>query len=181
MNRIRNALMVVALGYAGVSVARSGGVVTELERLEALSPQEQVQFAAEASEEMRHAVKEISKLLDSVRRDGSPDQLSCLNQRLTAVRALLQVTEASEVAMKDAMQSGETERAEREFRKIAVARSKIEELRAEADHCVSAAGAQSGSLSVTVKQDLDKPNDETQALAEDVDYGFDPPEASPFL
>ncbi|MBN2800124.1 MAG: hypothetical protein JXX28_13345 [Deltaproteobacteria bacterium] len=181
MTLLRAVTIGLALVLSTGALAQEGGVISELERVEALSPAEQVQFAAEASEEMRHAVKEISKVLDSVRRDGTPDQLSCLNQRLTAVRALLQVTEASEISMKEAMQSGETERAEREFRKIAVARSKIEELRAEADHCVSEAGSKSGSLQVTVKQDLDKPDDETQALAEDVDYGFDPPEASPFL
>ena len=157
------------------------GITTDLERLASTTPQEKMQYAVDGNEEMRQAIKEVSKMLEGTRREGDLTKLQCLNNRLTSIRALLQVSESAETAMKEALSAGEAERADHEFRKIAVARNKAQQLRAEADQCISESGLKSGQTVVKAEQELTKPEDETEDLPEDFDFGMDPPESSPFM
>lgn len=170
-----------AVAIATPALAQDQGIASELERVASTSPQEKIQFAEDATEEMTRAEKDVSKLLDSVRGDSGVEQLRCLNASLSSIRALLQVSEAATVAMKEALQGGEDLRAEHEFRKIAVARYKVQQLQAEAAQCINDSGLSSGDTRVVFSQELDKPIDETDEIPDDYDFGYDPPESSPFL
>jgi len=175
------ALLAATLCGAPQVLAQESGVVGDLERVATTTPQEKMSYAADTTEEMRQAIKDVSKMLEAARREGDLNKLQCLNNRLTSIRALLQVSESAEVSMKEALSSGETERADHEFRKITVARGKAQQLRAEAEQCITDTGLKAGQTVVKADEALDKPSDETLEEPTEIDYGGDPAQTSPFL
>ena len=177
--------LVLGLGAVPRLAFAQEGVASELERTASTTPQEKVQYASTANQEMRDAVKHVTKLLDGARRESDVEGLQCLTNRLTSIRALLQVSEGAELAMKDALGSGEAEKANHEFRKIAVALSKSRQLMAEAERCAAQdTTLASGDSSIRVEGGIVgvDPSEDTGGLDIDVfEIGFDPPDASPFL
>ena len=159
------------------------GVQGELERTASTTPQEKIDYAAKTTSELREAIREITRLVEQARRDDEVQQLQCLNSKLTSIRALLQVSETAQAAMRDALAAGEIERADHELRKIAVARTKTRQLRAEAEQCVSGEGPlKSGETQVTVETaELEDESELEEVPYDPFDIGNDPPEASPFL
>lgn len=113
----------------------TGGVSGELERTASSTPAEKITYASNAVTEMTEAVKTVSGLLETARKKGDADVMQCLNNRLTALKALLQVSEAAQGSMKSALESNNSELADHEFRKIAVAIEKTRQLLAEAQRC----------------------------------------------
>lgn len=174
-------LAVGLLGSAGGALAQDAGVSGELERSAGASPQEKLDYASDAAEEQRGALKEIQTLIDDATRQGEAERLDCLTERLSQIRALAQVTELAETSMRDSLAAGQTERADHEMRKIAVALGKTRQLMLEAKACVDEAGVASGETTVRVDGELAEGGDETSPLSVDVmDQGFDPPQQSPF-
>lgn len=169
--------------FTPVAVAQdpgATGVTGELERLASTSPQEKLQYSADALEEMRNGVKTVTKLVETARREGNVEELQCLNGRLTAMRALLQVSEAADVTMQESLAANSAERADHEFRKVAVALAKSRQLLAEADRCTTLDETVNGDTTVRVEGPLEGDDSGTSPF-DDLDIGFDPPEASPFM
>jgi hypothetical protein len=165
----------------GPAMAQDSGISGDLERTASASPQEKLEYAADAAEELREALKDADKLADDARRDGDPEELDCINQHLSQLRALAQVTEVAEGAMRTALEAGQSERADHELRKVAVALSKARQILADAQACTDDAGLASGDTQVRVIGGYSGDGDETDPLEFDVmDQGFDPPDASPF-
>jgi hypothetical protein len=156
------------------------GVSSDLERTSTTSPQEKIAYAETSNQEIRDAEKQIAKLLEQSRKDGDAEAIECLVTRLTSVRALLQVSEAAEIAMKDALAGGDDERANHEFRKIAVAISKTRMLLAEAQRCASDQQLQSGTTLTEWEAEGENPDDLPTATIDTVDFGTVPPPVSPF-
>jgi len=154
-------------------------IVSDLERAATTTPQEKIAYAESANEEMREAVRQIQRLLEQARKDVDADAIECLISRLTSVRALLQVSEQAEISMKNSIAAAEEEKANHEFRKIAVAVSKTRLLLAEAQGCVADQQLESGVLIV----------DWTTVLGEGGELpgvtitstNIEPPPVSPFL
>lgn len=182
LTRIAGAALVTMalLGTPGAH-AQETGVVGEIERTASTTPQEKVEYATQTNEEIRTSIQSITELVETARRDNNAERLQCLNTRLSAIRALVQVSEAAEVAMREAIVAGRIERADHEFRKIAVARTKTRQLQAEADRCVDDSGPVVGETVVAVDGDDVGADEDMSAVPYDpFDLGFDPPEASPF-
>jgi hypothetical protein len=153
------------------------GVLSELERVAATSDDEKVAYAEAANTEIADAVRQIARLLETVRRGGDGDEIQCVTSKLTTVRALQQVSQASTTAMNDAIASAEPEKADHNFRKVAVARSKARGLVGEAQRCsADQAGGQGDSLT---EMDGAQVGD-TQDSITDEDYTEIPPE-SPYF
>jgi DNA-binding phage protein len=159
----------------------SVGVVSDLERTASTSPQEKIAYAESSNQEIRDAEKQIARLLEQARKDGDDEAIECLMNRLTSVRALLSVSEASEIAMKDALAAGLEEKADHEFRKIAVAISKTRMLLAESERCASDQTVESGTTLVDWESALADEPDLDDVVITDFDIGLDPPEVTPFL
>jgi hypothetical protein len=156
------------------------GVSSDIERTATTSPQEKITYAENSNQEIREAEKEIAKLLEQSRKDGDAEAIECLVNRLTSVRALLQVSEAAEVAMKDALANGDDERANHEFRKIAVAISKTRMLLAEAQRCSSDQSLQSGAtITEWEVEGVDPVNPDPPDFST-TGIGLTPPPVSPF-
>lgn len=161
--------------------APATGVTSELERTASTSPQEKIAYAEVSNQEIRDAEKQITRLLEQARKDNDAEAIECLVNRLTSVRALQQVSESSEVAMKDAIAAGLDEKANHEFRKIAVAISKTRMLLAEAQRCATEQQVEPGQTLVDWEAALADEGDLDPLDVTDFTLGLDPPQVSPFL
>lgn len=183
----RSGLVLLALAaltsgaISGTAFAQDSGVAGDLERTATASPQEKLQYAADAVEELKQTLKSAEKLLEEARKDGETEQVECLAERISQIRALAQVTESAQGAMQKALEAGNTERADHEMRKIAVALSKSRQLSLEAQACVDESSLASGETQISVSGGMEGEVDETDPLDVDVlDQGYDPPQQSPF-
>ncbi len=172
-------LLIAAAGAA--SAQDPTGVSSEIERTASTSPEEKLAYADTSNSEIAEAEKQISKLLDQARKDGDAEAIECLISRLTSVRALQQVAGKAETSLEDALAAGEEEKANHEFRKIAVAVSKTRMLTAEAQRCASEQALESGTTLVNWETTLDGDDDPINEEIDEFDLYPDPPEVSPFL
>ena len=176
-----------ALGSALVAVspaqAADEGIRGELEQAAETTPDEKVRFVERVVDEMQTAVRDAGKLLESAEKEKDVVRMQCLNQKLTSIRALLAVSEQASSAMQNALVASEGERADHEFRKIAVALSKVRQFNAEAESCLGAVGTQPGAIEIEVDEGkvLAGDADDTEPLESgNTDIGIDPPGTSPF-
>ena len=165
---------------ASPAMAQETGITGDIERYASSSPQEKIDYAATSNEEIREIIKAVAKMVEDARRENAVEQLQCVNSKLIAIRSLQQVSEAAESAMNTALGEGNVERADHEFRKIAVALSKSRALRAEAERCGLDSGMESGDTIIDVEGGDDAEVDELREDVFEGDIDFDPPEASPF-
>lgn len=177
------AFLGVALLFAVSAVAATTdtpvGVSSDIERTASTTPEEKIAYAERGNQEIRDAERQMTKLLEQARKDpNGAEAVQCVVSRLTAVRALVQVSMKAEVDMKTALQTGEEERANHEYRKIAVAVSKTRVLLAEANRCLTGEQVESGTTLVDWVAALDEIADEWED--EDVeDVWLDLPPVSP--
>jgi len=145
----------------------------ELMRVAGTTEQEKVVYVRDALVEMRDAVRSIVRLADVARREGDTESMACVTSRLTTERALLNVAEASEINLKAALAEGRAERADSEFRKVAVALSTGRIALAEAERCVDKSDNPLYPDSAGVVED-------TQGVEPEYFDTTDPPPSSPF-
>jgi len=160
-------------GVSGADAAVVGG------KMVPSTPEQKVDFSSSALSELRGYVKEVSRLTETARRDGNVEQLQCLTNRLTSLRALVQVTESADSAMRSAVTERSSDLIDHEFRKISVAHSKSQTLASEAQRCTNEQVTNNGDTSIRVEGPLEG----GEALSDPsytVDIGFDVPQASPF-
>ncbi|MFT4627792.1 MAG: hypothetical protein ACI8PZ_006479 [Myxococcota bacterium] len=182
------ALRVFAI-LAGVLVAQpalaqDGGIRSELERSASTSDDDKLDYAETARTEIADTLRSVTKALEGARREGDADKIQCLTSRLTSVRALQVVTDGAATSMRSAIENGEAEKADHEFRKIAVALGKTRMLSAEAQQCDSGAGVQPGETVIELLSEL-LSDEEIVDLLEQLEldqlqFGMDPPDVSPF-
>jgi len=146
------------------------------------SPREKLGYAEDATDEMRDAIREVTRMVETARKDNEVERLQCLTTNLTSLRSLLQVSESAQAAMAQALEAGEMERADHELRKIAVARTKTRELMSAAQACITGTTAlEPGETVVLVEGGEFVDESGLLDYSEDpFDLGNDPPEASPF-
>jgi hypothetical protein len=107
--------------------------------------------------------------------------MDCVTTALTAARALQQVADGAAVSMNTALEANQLDRADHEFRKIAIASGKSRQLLATGDQCASGNDVRRANTSVEAMSALSDVGDDTQAITADLlDLGFDPPDVSPF-
>jgi hypothetical protein len=112
------------------------GVQLKLETGEQLSDPEKIEHARRHLDSMRNALSEVLKKLDEARASKDVIKLNCVNEKITQVKGLLKISENSNIALEEAVARKESETAEHEYQKIAIARQKIDQLRSESEECV---------------------------------------------
>ena len=161
------------------------GVRSEIERSANTSDAEKIEYAQTAQAEIGDALKQINKMLEAARREGDADKIQCLTSRHTSVRALQVVTDGATTSMEAAIANGESEKADHEFRKLAVALGKTRMLAAEAQQCDSGSSVQPGETLIELLSELVSDDELTDLLdlleLDQLDFGMDPPDVSPFL
>jgi hypothetical protein len=182
-------MVLLLLGVVATSPASAQdgfGSDVDLSRVADISDQDKLRYASEAQVEILDALRQVNKLLDGARRDANAEKIQCLTGRLTSVRALQSVTESAYRTLRDSLNRGEKERAEHEYRKIAIASGKTRVLLTEAQQCDQGQAVQPGQTLVNLLSELVSEEELTSILDElamdSLDVGvYDPPSVSPFF
>lgn len=160
--------------------AQAVDLAKQLESTESTSPEEKVRFTRSAIDEMKADVKSVSKLLDGAQKEGDAEAIECVRTKLASIKALLEVTERSDGAMTEALAAKDMARADHEFRKVAVALSKVRQFVAESETCVGQKAVASGATQVQVIVQNETEVDDTRSFLEVEGVDEDPPRTSPF-
>jgi hypothetical protein len=167
------------VGISGLASAADVTVAGDVERYASTTADQKLEFSSSALTQLRGFVKEVTRSTETARRDGDVEQLQCLTNRLTSLRALLQVSESADSTMRSSLQQGSSDLANHEFRKIAVAHSKSLTLSSEASRCTNETASNSGDTTVRVDAPIEA-GDGMADIGFVVEVGFDAPEGSPF-
>lgn len=145
----------VGIGFLfDVSAQQPLGASSELARTAATTSEEKLEYAKLTITELQDGTRTIARLAEVARRDGATaEATSCITKKLSDIRLLLNVTGESKLSMEEALSFKEVERADHEFRKIAIARTKGRALVAEAYSCTGEEVTESGVTSVDVVSD----------------------------
>jgi len=138
------------MAASGAALAWDDATGSQINLASSTSPKQKLDFAKQAADEMDAAVIAVGKLKETAEKDGDPDKIQCVKNKEVAIKALVDVSRKSNAALKEALQSGQSELAEHEFRKVAVARSKTSQFLAEAKSCVGGGGTVAGNTDVEV-------------------------------
>lgn len=177
---IRSTAFTLLLTLAAPALAQQPSGNAAIESLATSSPADMRAFAAEAIKTIKAGAAEVQKLTEQARKDSDAGVLDCLTPRNVSMQALVQVADGALRKMEEALTANDRERANHEYRKIAVSLDKAQSIRSEANNCLAGEGGR-GVDDVNVQggvgDDADTvDNDEL----DDLDVGFDPPPVSPF-
>ena len=100
---------------------------------------------------MRGSLSKVLRYLEEAREQRDVLKLNCVNEKLTAIKGLLRVSEQAAVTMMEALATKDVTVAQHEYEKIMIAASKTEELSAESEVCIGELAVYSGQTSVTVE------------------------------
>ena len=175
-------LVLTGLMYSPDVFSQEDGIRAQLEQSGATTTSEKRDFAGQAQQEMEDAVKKLAKSMAEAEREREAVRLNCLTKKLSSARTLSQVAEAAQGAMEAALAENDQDKAEHEFRKIAVALQKTREFAAEGEACVGDSGSSPGVTSVDVTQGNLDDEDDTEPIDDGSTglLGIDPPDTSPF-
>lgn len=99
------------------------------------SNSEKLEKATENLSKMKASLKSVLKRVEDARNEKDIVKLNCVNEKLTQVKALLNVAEVADVQLAESVARSDGS-ADAEFQKISIAHAKIDQLRGEADQCI---------------------------------------------
>lgn len=178
---IRRLIIVLLAVAATFSLAQAPTAPEAIDASKIPDP-EKVKTSAESVGRMRGALKDVLQKLEEARNTKDVVKLNCVNEKLTQIKGLLRISEQSDVGLQEAVARKETATAEHEFTKVTIARSKVEQLRAEAEQCIGQLAFRTDeNLSVEVEvPDYLPPGDPTQ-MPPPISIDSRPPPASPTM
>ena len=122
---VRLALLIAVMTLAEAASAQPANV-KEPDKLDA---------AADNVARMKSALKQVVGQAEQARADKDVVKLNCVNEKLTQIKALLSVAERADIALHESV-AAQDRSADAEFSKIAIARTKVDGLRGDAERCV---------------------------------------------
>jgi aspartate oxidase len=141
---------------------------------------EKVKRSAEAVVKMRQALKDVIAKLEEARNSKDVVKLNCVNEKLTAIKGLLRISEIADVNLQEAVAKKESETATHEYTKVSIARTRVNQLRAEAEECIGQLAFRTDeNLSVEVEVPDDLPTDDPTTPTPLPDVDVRPAPASP--
>lgn len=179
---IRRAIIVLLVSAATLAIGQAPtaeGAPTDASKI---PDPEKVKTSADSVGRMRGALKDVLQKLEEARNTKDVVKLNCVNEKLTQIKGLLRISEQSDVQLQEAVARKETGTAEHEFTKVTIARSKVEQLRAEAEQCIGQLAFRTDeNLSVEVEvPDYLPPGDPT-LMPPPISIDSRPPPASPTM
>lgn len=160
MKKIVIAITVVSCVFAFTTsaVAQQGDTSTIKEDvssrespIELVPDEEKTTRTRRALDNMRGALSKVLRYLEEARDQRDVLKMNSLNEKLTAIKGLLRVSEQAYVTMQEALATKDVTVAQHEYEKIMIAARKIEELSAESELTIGALAVYSGVTSVTVQ------------------------------
>ncbi len=113
-----------------------------------LSGPERVARSASHLERMRAVLKTVLKYLEEAREKRDVIKLNCVNEKLTAVKGLLKMSEQADIAMQEAIARRDEETGRDEYDKVSIARGKVDQLLSESEACVGELSVYAGDTVV---------------------------------
>ncbi|MCK6518594.1 hypothetical protein L6R46_26495 [Myxococcota bacterium] len=175
---IRNLfVLIMALGFSSsTALAQDPASQGEVVSGSSTSSSQKIQFGRDAITDMKETAEYVNGLLVAAQPEQDAVKIQCLNKKLSAVRALVQVSESALASMQEALSVGDDARADYEFRKIGVAKNKAVQFRGEADACVGEEGKAETQESAQYEG-----AELSETIADgNAGIGIDPPGVSPF-
>ena len=99
----------------------------------------------------RDALGSLTALIQEARSRRDLLQLNCLNEKQRQIKALLKISETAATTMFDAMGEGKTEQVNGQFTRIALAQSRVQSIRNDANACVGIEAVYSGTTQIEVE------------------------------
>jgi hypothetical protein len=96
---------------------------------------DKLEAAAANVARMKAALKLVLGRAEQARNEKDVVKLNCVNEKLTQIKALIKVAEQADVALHESIATKDSGGAA-EFSKVAIARTKVDRLRAESEQCV---------------------------------------------
>jgi ribosomal protein L9 len=97
--------------------------------------QDKLEAAADNIARMKAALKLVLGRAEQARNEKDVVKLNCVNEKLTQVKALIKVAEQADISLHESVATRDVG-GEADFSKIAIARTKVDRLRAEAEQCI---------------------------------------------
>ncbi|MGC9042426.1 MAG: hypothetical protein ACP5KG_01075 [Myxococcota bacterium] len=146
-----------------------------------LSDKEMLQKSQEYIKKMKGIYKEILSLLEDARKEKDVVKINCINENLTAIKALLKIAEQSDVALQEAVIKKDEIVAQHEYEKVEIAYQKAKSLNQEANACAGKISMTPGETKVEVEEPKDiTERDPTEEPKKDIIVVERPPRASPY-
>lgn len=124
-----------------------------------------IPLSDQAVQEMRKELNAALETVNEARESKDAVRLNCVNDKVTAMKGILRISEDAMVALQEAMVSNANEKARYEFGKIKVAKKKMGQLAREAKNCAGAEASYTGEAEVTLEED-------EELLGTDPYYGY---------
>jgi hypothetical protein len=96
---------------------------------------EKLDAAADNIARMKAALKQVLTRAEQARNEKDVVKLNCVNEKLTQIKALIKVAEQADIALHEAV-AAKDGGGEADFSKVAIARTKVDGLRADSEQCV---------------------------------------------
>ena len=96
---------------------------------------EKLDAAADNIARMKSGLKQVLARAEQARNEKDVVKLNCVNEKLTQIKSLIKVAEQADIALHESIASKDSS-AETDFSKIAIARTKVDGLRADSEQCV---------------------------------------------
>jgi methyl-accepting chemotaxis protein len=112
--------------------------------------------------------------LEQAQKDKQAEVVECLTKKLTPMRALVDITRASSNTMQTYLAANDGIHADGEFRKIAVALSKVREFLQDALTCGGSTGGKTAASVASINQTVDDLADGAE-----IDQGINPIDDAP--
>lgn len=166
---------------AGVATAQASSpeITVEGAKTEGLSDSEKLAKSSDYLMQMRSALKMVLGKLEEARASKDVVKLNCVNEKLTNIKGLLRISEQADISLQEAVAKKEQQAAEHEYTKVAIARQKVEQLKAEAEQCVGMLAFETGPTEVIVEEPQDLPQTDPTRAAPPPPVVSRPPPASP--
>ncbi|HZW89826.1 MAG TPA: hypothetical protein VFF12_12165, partial [Myxococcaceae bacterium] len=127
---------VLLLGAGPGRAAQPAKPAATLERAADVPDAEKLSRSRDAVGRMRSILTEVLGRLEEARATKDVVKLNCVNEKLTQVKGLLRISEQSDVALQEAVAKKDTTASEHEYSKVSIAKTKVEQLRGEAEQCI---------------------------------------------
>jgi hypothetical protein len=96
---------------------------------------EKLEAAADNLSRMKTSLKHVLGRAEQARNEKDVVKLNCVNEKLTQIKSLIKVAEQADIALHESVSSKDAG-ADTSFSKIAIARTKVDGLRGEAEQCI---------------------------------------------
>jgi hypothetical protein len=120
---------------AGALVASAAGAQGRPNGATRSPDPDKLEAAADNIARMKAALKQVLSRAEQARNEKDVVKLNCVNEKLTQVKALIKVAEQADISLHESVASRDAA-GEADFSKIAIARTKVDRLRAESEQCI---------------------------------------------